>query len=214
MSLILLLRVSPVRLARCVLNMSLSIYTHHTAVEGFMVSAAPRSTCNPLLPLVRINFFRQQLKSRRYFSIVRCRICSFEYAPLLLPSIMLTPVALVSLLSALTAALPQVQPKSAPANLVNRQDINFDLVDSTPDPTVAPDDYANYNPTAALASVVAEVSVSPLPQTEKRDVQQRDIIVVTTDGYTANTALGNAALNAPLDCNKAVCRSYISQTFH
>lgn len=81
-----------------------------------------------------------------------------------------------------------------------RQDIDFDLVDSSPDPTMLPDDSTNYNPTAAISAVVAEISSNPLPQ-QRRSVQRRSIVTNTYPGYTDNIAVGNAAINAPSDCN-------------
>jgi hypothetical protein len=90
-----------------------------------------------------------------------------------------------------------------PSHVVARQSIDFDLVDSTPDPTIKPDNTTNLNPAAAIASVIAEVKANPLPQ-DKRSLQARDIVVSTYAGYTANQAIGNAAINAPLDCNKKV----------
>lgn len=40
-----------------------------------------------------------------------------------------------------------------------------------------------------------------MPQA-KRSIQARDIVVSTYPGYTVNQAIGNAAINASLDCNK------------
>jgi hypothetical protein len=108
---------------------------------------------------------------------------------------MRTGIALNALAVGLAAARPSL--------LQPRQDINFDLVDLTPDPSRAADDSTAYNPTSALAAVVAEITNDPLPQTpqgKRRDIQQRDIIVKTADGYSDNLSLGNAAINAPKDC--------------
>lgn len=85
-----------------------------------------------------------------------------------------------------------------------RQDIDFDLVDSAPDPTILPDDSTNYNPTAAISAVVAEISANPIPQ-QRRSIQRRSIVTNTYPGYTDNVAVGNAAINAPNDCNGFVC---------
>ncbi|KAL8788747.1 MAG: hypothetical protein Q9195_007154 [Heterodermia aff. obscurata] len=84
--------------------------------------------------------------------------------------------------------------------LETRQSIDFKLVDSTPDPTIQPGDTSNFNPSAAIASVIAAISASPLPQS-KRSLEARDIVVNTYDGYTVNTPIGNASIDAPLDCN-------------
>lgn len=105
-------------------------------------------------------------------------------------------------LTAVSAAFALNQLISAlPSHLAARQSIDFSLVDSTPDPTIKPDNTTHLNPAAAIASVIAEVKTNPLPQ-DKRSLQTRDIVVSTYAGYTANQAIGNAAINAPLDCNK------------
>ncbi len=99
-------------------------------------------------------------------------------------------------------ALAQVS-LALPPQLNARQSIDFDLVDSTPDPIVKPDDTRNFDAAAAIASVIAEIKEDPLPQ-EKRALEVRDIVVSTYPGYAVNQALGRAAINAPLDCNKKV----------
>ena len=76
-------------------------------------------------------------------------------------------------------------------------------MNSTPDPKSLPDDTSDLSPTAAIAAVIADINTSPLPQS-KRALAARDTIVATYAGYTSNTPIGNAALNAPLDCNKQV----------
>lgn len=83
-----------------------------------------------------------------------------------------------------------------------RQDIDFDLIDSSPDPATAPDNSANYDPSAALAAAIAQVSTDPLPQSVRRRTahERRSIQVSTYSGYTDNLSLGTAAINAPLDC--------------
>ena len=112
----------------------------------------------------------------------------------------LKAVSAASLSFNLALALPGLNGRK----LETRQDINFKLADSTPDPTVRPDDTSNFNPAAAIASVIAAISASPLPQS-KRSLEARDIVVTTYAGYTDNALIGNAAINAPLDCNKHVC---------
>lgn len=103
-----------------------------------------------------------------------------------------------------SAAFALTQLVSAlPPHLITRQSIDFDLVDSTPDPTIKPDNTTNLNVAAAIASVIAEVKENPLPQA-KRSLQARDIVVSTYAEYTANQPIDNAAINAPLDCNKKV----------
>lgn len=82
-------------------------------------------------------------------------------------------------LKAAFAACALAQLASAlPSQLYARQSIDFDLVDSTPDPTVKPDNTTNLNSVAAIASVIAEVKANPLPQ-NKRSLQARDIVVST-----------------------------------
>lgn len=86
--------------------------------------------------------------------------------------------------------------------LVRRQDIDFDLVDSTPDPTIAPNNYTDYNRQAAINAVVADIGSDPLPQ--KRETPRfRDIYNTAQNGYSTIIVPGSAALNAPLNCNGA-----------
>ncbi|KAG7004913.1 hypothetical protein G7Y79_00022g051340 [Physcia stellaris] len=110
---------------------------------------------------------------------------------------MLKVISVASLSINLVSALPGFHSRKLEA----RQDINFDLVDATPDPTISPGDTSNFNPSAAIASVVAAISANPLPQS-KRGLEARDVVVSTYAGYTINTPIGNAAINAPLDCNQ------------
>jgi hypothetical protein len=91
---------------------------------------------------------------------------------------------------------------NTPAKVFRRQDIDFELVDESPDPKIAPNNSTGYNQQAAIKAVIAEINEDPLPQ--KRDLQRREIFVQTTAGYTVNTLLTNAAINAPLNCNNAV----------
>ncbi|KAL8998610.1 MAG: hypothetical protein Q9169_002361 [Polycauliona sp. 2 TL-2023] len=110
-----------------------------------------------------------------------------------------------ALLKALSVAslgfnLASAFPRSADTKLVARQSIDFDLVDSTPDPTVPPDDRSHFNRAAAIAAVVADINADPLPQ--KRSRETRDVVVATYPGYTANIQVANASISAPLDCNK------------
>ncbi|KAH0376000.1 hypothetical protein KCU92_g9981, partial [Aureobasidium melanogenum] len=72
------------------------------------------------------------------------------------------------------------------ATLRRRQDIDFALVDSTPDPVVAPNNYTNYNQQAAINAVLAEIISNPLPQKRSLSVKEH-----------------SAAVNAPLNCNGA-----------
>ena len=106
-------------------------------------------------------------------------------------------------ISAASLTLALALPGPNGRKLEARQDIDFDLVDSTPDPTIRPEDTSNFNPSAAIASVVAAVTASPLPQS-KRGLEARAIVINTYAGYTDNVPIGNAAINAPLDCNKRV----------
>ncbi|KAL9593716.1 MAG: hypothetical protein Q9219_007419 [cf. Caloplaca sp. 3 TL-2023] len=93
-------------------------------------------------------------------------------------------------------------PHDGDRKLVARQSIDFDLVDSTPDPTVQPEDRSHFNAAAAIASVVAAINADPLPQTAKRSLEARDVLTTTSPGYTPNTLVANAAMSVPLDCNK------------
>ncbi|KAL2025701.1 hypothetical protein VTO58DRAFT_103927 [Aureobasidium pullulans] len=88
---------------------------------------------------------------------------------------------------------------------LRRQDIDFDLVDETPEPSKSPTDTQNYNQASAIAAVINDVNSDPLPQqtTDGTSLLRRDVVVVTADGYNQNTALNGAAINAPLNCNKA-----------
>lgn len=112
---------------------------------------------------------------------------------------MLKAISAASLSFNLVSALPGFHSRKLEA----RQDIDFDLVDSTSDPTILPGDTSNFNPSAAIASVVAAISASPLSQS-KRSLEARDVVVSTYAGYTINTPMGNASINAPMDCNKHV----------
>lgn len=109
--------------------------------------------------------------------------------------------------AAITASLAQITlgvPDVNGARLHARQSIDFDLVDSAPDPTVQPDDISASDPAAAIASVIAEVRAGTPLSERKRALEARDIIVGTYPGYTVNVLLGNVAINAPLDCNQKV----------
>ncbi|KEQ91569.1 hypothetical protein AUEXF2481DRAFT_32950 [Aureobasidium subglaciale EXF-2481] len=88
---------------------------------------------------------------------------------------------------------------------LRRQDIDFDLVDDTPEPSKSPTDTQNYNQASAIAAVINDVNTDPLPQqtTDSTSLSRRDVVVVTADGYSQNTVLDGAAINAPLNCNKA-----------
>jgi hypothetical protein len=113
--------------------------------------------------------------------------------------------------AAITATFAQVisaAPQARDGKLQARQSINFDLVESAPDPVVQPDDTSNYNPAAAIASVIADIRAGDVASERKRALKARDIVVSTYTGYTANIALGNAAINAPLDCNGKVSILY------
>jgi hypothetical protein len=112
----------------------------------------------------------------------------------------LSAVAITATLARVTSGVPEVNV----AKLQARQSIDFDLVDSAPDPTVLPNDISTTDPEAAIASVIAEVRAgSPLSE-RRRALDTRDIIVGTYPGYTANILLDNVAINAPLDCNQKV----------
>lgn len=81
--------------------------------------------------------------------------------------------------------------------LRRRQDINFELVDSAPDPTIAPNNYTDYNQQAAIDAVIASVDSNPLPQ-------KRDAVVTSggaLTGYSGVALVPSAAINAPLNCN-------------
>ncbi|KAH0399926.1 hypothetical protein KCU89_g5708, partial [Aureobasidium melanogenum] len=84
--------------------------------------------------------------------------------------------------------------------LARRQDIDFDLVDEAPEPTVAIDDSSNYNQQAAIDAVVSEVEANPLPQRRNTDLHRRDIVVETSSGYTPNIQIQDAAISAPKNC--------------
>ncbi|KAG9739718.1 hypothetical protein KCU73_g9405, partial [Aureobasidium melanogenum] len=88
------------------------------------------------------------------------------------------------------------------ARIRRRQEIDFDLVDSTPDPTIAPNDYTDYNQQAAIDAVVADILSDPLPQ--KRDsLAPRDIYNTAPGGYSSIVVSSSVALSAPLNCNGA-----------
>lgn len=95
-------------------------------------------------------------------------------------------------------------PEFAGVKLQARQSIDFDLVDSVPGSVIQPNDVSNFDPAAAIASVIAEVKAGgPLAEI-KRALESRDILVSTYLGYTDNTPLGVVAINAHLECNQKV----------
>ncbi|KAH0016648.1 hypothetical protein KCU78_g7787, partial [Aureobasidium melanogenum] len=83
-------------------------------------------------------------------------------------------------------------------SLRRRQEFNFTLIDATPDPVIAPDNYTNYDQEAAIDAVVAEISSEPLPQ--KRDVSRLNVYAPPS-GYASVAVSATAAINAPLNCN-------------
>jgi hypothetical protein len=85
---------------------------------------------------------------------------------------------------------------SGSASLRRRQDIDFDLVDSTPDPTIAPNNYTDYNRQAAIASVIADVNSDPLIQKRDGPISKR-----APSGFASIAIPASAAVNAPLNCN-------------
>ena len=89
--------------------------------------------------------------------------------------------------------------------LARRQDIDFDLVDASPEPTVAIDDSSNYNQQAAIDAVITEVETNPLPQRRAIDLHRRDIVVETSNGYTSNVQIKDAAMSVPKNCQGSVC---------
>jgi len=90
-------------------------------------------------------------------------------------------------------------------SLARRQDIDFDLVDESPEPTVAIDDSSNYNQQAAIDAVITEVESNPLPQRRDTDLHRRDIVVETSNGYTSNVQIKDAAMSVPKNCQGSVC---------
>ncbi|KAL8869357.1 MAG: hypothetical protein Q9174_004332 [Haloplaca sp. 1 TL-2023] len=108
------------------------------------------------------------------------------------------------LLKAMSVASIGFTMVSALPRAVARQSIDFDLVNSTPDPTVMPDDRSNFDRDAAIASVIASINKDPLPQASKRSLETRDVAVSTYPGYTANVQVANASMSAPMDCNNKV----------
>jgi hypothetical protein len=71
---------------------------------------------------------------------------------------------------------------------------------------VAPNNSTNYNPTSAVATAMADISESPLPQRRKRQAARDLKGVSTSESYTANTFLNDAAIRALLDCDNKVVR--------
>lgn len=103
------------------------------------------------------------------------------------------PLLLLTFFSALIAARPRPQ------------NIDFTLVNDTPDPTAA--NITNVNVTAIITDIIADIYDDPTLSTRDAVLWQRTppvnpvITVVTSQGYNAPFSLGNAAINAPLDCN-------------
>jgi hypothetical protein len=92
---------------------------------------------------------------------------------------------------ALSVSIVALPTKDNLIDLPRRQDIDFALADSLPDPT---NTSSTYNETSAIEKVIADVDANPLPQIV--DVNRRD-----TSGYGLSISLKNAAINAPLNCN-------------
>ncbi|KAI4848392.1 hypothetical protein E4T44_03957, partial [Aureobasidium sp. EXF-8845] len=84
--------------------------------------------------------------------------------------------------------------------LARRQDINFDLVDESPKPTVAIDDSSNYDQQVAIDAVITEMETNPLPQRRDVDLHRRDVIIETSNGYTSNVKIKDASISAPKNC--------------
>jgi hypothetical protein len=105
-------------------------------------------------------------------------------------------------ITALNSIFPSSDPEGGAEALRRRQEIDYDLVESTPDPVIAPGNYTNYDQQAAIDAVVAEISQDPLPQ-------KRDVLVSTGNyntapvGFTSVSMSSSAAINAPLNCNGA-----------
>lgn len=85
------------------------------------------------------------------------------------------------------------------------QDIDFDLVDATPDPTIA--NLTDVNAAAIVAAITADIAANLTLNLNltRRALSARDdnvpVTVITSPGYTAPNPIGQAAINAPLDCN-------------
>lgn len=92
--------------------------------------------------------------------------------------------------SVLNICLLSLSVAALPADLVRRQDIDFALADSLPDPNLTVS--SQYNEASAISAIIADIDENPLPQ--KRGIVRRGI-----SGYSSIT-VGNAAINAPLNC--------------
>jgi hypothetical protein len=89
--------------------------------------------------------------------------------------------------------------------LARRQDIDFDLVDGSPEPTVGIDDSSNYDQQVAIDAVITEMETNPLPQRRDMDLHRRDIIIETSNGYTSNIKIKDASISVPKNCQGSVC---------
>jgi hypothetical protein len=63
-------------------------------------------------------------------------------------------------MTALNGSFPSSDPVGGAENLRRRQEIDYDLVESTPNPVVAPGNYTNYNQQAVIDAVVADLHTS------------------------------------------------------
>lgn len=64
-------------------------------------------------------------------------------------------------------------------HVLRRQNIDFQLVDDTPEPTIVPDNSTDYNQQAAILEVLASINDDPLPQDSplgKRDISSQLIL--------------------------------------
>lgn len=114
-------------------------------------------------------------------------------------------VLLTLALGLVVAGSPIDNADPSTSRMSRRQDIDFQLVDDSPEPIIAPDNSTNYNQQAAISEVVASINEDPLPQDST--LGKRDMVISTYPGYTENTLLSGAAINAPLNCNGAVSAS-------
>jgi hypothetical protein len=106
----------------------------------------------------------------------------------------------LSLTTTATSESDKLSADRTPAALHRRQDIDYKLVDSTPDPVIAPNNYTDYDQQAAINAVVADISRNPLSQ--KRSIPSQDVNTPPS-GYASVAVPVNATINAPLNCNKA-----------
>jgi hypothetical protein len=106
--------------------------------------------------------------------------------------------AVVVLFSQFVSALPPI----IKSGLQARQDLDFNLVGSTPIPHILPEDIMVYNATAAILEAIEYINTHPLPL--RHPALQARTVRSTAPGYSTSVLIDTHIIDAPLDCNQQV----------